>query len=577
MRLLTLGGLILENSTFKRAKPLLRLSYLALEGPKERRYLRELLWRDAKDPHNSLGTALARLREAGPAVGADEIRAWCEAECDATQLLAAADDSDSERVVDLYRGPFLEGVDPSSAGVEIEEWIYATREALGVLARQALLNLAEDQAGAGNFKLGAELAQRAYLLRGAPEPEPEELEELFVLLQAGGSREAVEVRKEAAGYDLALSLSVEDAREALQRGKDPTTAVAWHNLPVQPTRFVGRKEEKTEIGVLLSDPACRLLTIMGPGGFGKTRLAIEVAGEQLESFSDGVCFVPFASISSSISMPSEITNALGLQPTSEQDTAEQLFSYLENRELLLVLDNLEHLLNGTDLIHDLWEKTRNVKLLVTSRERLNLRAEQVFVLAGMTSPAAASDCSTDAAELFLEAAKSVRREVVLSESSTPSVARICQLVGGMPLALELAASWLRALTLDEVVTEISGGIGVLQASSRDTPKRHRSIRAVFESSWELLSESEREILKGLSAFHGGFRRDAAGVVAGASLFSLGGLVDKSLLSLGAGTSSTRCCWSSLAGGSRRTPRSRRTPWRNMGFTTIRSCGSNPWR
>ncbi len=534
MRLLTLGGLRLENSAFKRAKPLLLLAYLALEGPKERRFLRELLWRDAKDPHNSLGTGLARLREAGPVVAADEIRAWCETQCDATQLLAAADDSDNERVVELYRGPFLEGVDPSTAGIEIEEWIYSTREALATRVRQALLSLGEDHAGVGEFQLGAELAQRAFALPGAPESMPDELERLFVLLKAGDHPEAAEVRKEAAGFDLELSLSVEDARETLRKDKDPITRKARHNLPVQATRFVGREAEKTKIGEMLRDPDCRLLTITGPGGIGKTRLAIEVATSQLRRFPDGVFFVPFAPVTSGTAMPFAIADVLGLSAKGQTDTTEQLITFLEEKNLLLVLDNLAHLLAGTDLIHDLWERTQNVKLLITSRERLNLQAEQLFVLSGLSSPAEVPVAQSDAVRLFLQAATSGGHDVTLSESTTPAVTRICELVGGMPLALELAASWLKALTLEEIATEITTGIDVLQASTRDVPERHRSIRAVFDSSWKLLTDNEREVLGNLSEFRGGFRRDAASVVAGASLFTLGSLVDKSFLTFTAG-------------------------------------------
>ena len=535
MRLLTLGDLRLENSAFKRAKPLLLLAYLALEGPKERRFLRELLWRDAKDSRNSLGTALGRLRgvDAG-VVGSDEIRAWCETQCDATQLLAAADDSDNERVVELYRGPFLEGVDPSAAGIEIEEWIYSTREALGTRVRQALLNLGEDHAGVGEFSLGAELAQRAYSLPGAPESVPDELERLFVLLKAGDHPEAAEVRKEAAGFDLELSRSVEDARGALHEDKVPTTRKVRHNLPAQATRFVGREAEKTEIGEMLRDPDCRLLTITGPGGIGKTRLAIEVATSQLRRFPDGVFFVPFAPVTSSTAMPFAIADALGLSAGGQTDVAEQLFSNLEDKNLLLVLDNLAHLLAGTDLIHDLWERTQNVKLLITSRERLNLQAEQLFVLSGLSSPAGVPVEQSDAVRLFLQAARSGGHDVTLSESTTPAVTRICELVDGMPLALELAASWLKALTLEEIATEITTGIDVLQASTRDVPERHRSIRAVFDSSWKLLTDNEREVLGNLSEFRGGFRRDAASVVAGASLFTLGSLVDKSFLTFTAG-------------------------------------------
>ena len=333
MRLLTLGGLTLENSTFKRAKPLLLLAYLALEGAKERRFLRELLWRDAKDSHNSLGTALARLRGSGAGVvGSDEIRAWCETQCDATQLLTAVDEDDNQRVVELYRGPFLEGVDPSAAGIEIEEWIYSTREALGTRVRQALLNLGGDHAGVGEFSLGAELAQRAYSLPGAPEPMPDELERLFVLLTAVDHPEAAEVRKGAAGFDLELSPSVEDAREALHKDKDPITRKARHNLLVQATRFVGREAEKTKIGEILRDPDCRLLTITGPGGIGKTRLAIEVATSQLRRFPDGVFFVPFSPVTSSTAMPFAIADALGLGADGRTDTIEQLISFLEEKK-----------------------------------------------------------------------------------------------------------------------------------------------------------------------------------------------------------------------------------------------------
>ena len=532
MRLRTLGELTLEGSSFKRAKPLLLLAYLAIEGTKERRFLRELLWRDAKDAHNSLSTALLHLRRVGSdVVSADEVRAWSEAECDAVQLLASADENDNEWVVELYQSPFLEGVDPSAAGVEVEEWIYATREALGAQARRALLNLAEDHARVGEFEQGAGLAQRAYLLPGAPEPEQGELERLFVLLTAAEHREALEVRKEAAAYDLDLNLSVEDARAALHKDAATTGNQVRHNLPVQPTPFVGREAEITKLSGMLNDPDCRLLTIVGPGGFGKTRLAIEVARQQLGSFPDGVVFVPFASVTSITSMPSEITRALGLHLEGAQDATAQLFSYLEDKSLLLVLDNLEHLLGSLDLIHDLWEKTESVQLLITSREPLNLQAERVFVLSGLTAPAEVPVEQSDAVTLFMQTARNRGYEVALSGSTTPSVVRICKLVGGMPLAIELAASWLKALTVDEIAQEISRGIDVLQASTRDVPERHRSIRAVFGSSWELLSESEREVLRRLTVFRGRFKRDAATVVAGASLFTLGGLVDKSFLTL----------------------------------------------
>ena len=530
MRLRTLGELSLEGSAFKRAKPLLMLAYLAVEGPKERWFLQELFYRGSKNAQNSLSTALARLRKASPdAVGAGDTMIWCEAACDAKELLEALDHKQNEKAVELYRGPFLAGVDPSSTGVEIEEWIYATRESFGARVRQALLELAEDHASVGEFTLGAEMAQRAYLLAGAPEPEAEELERLFVLLQAGEHGEAFEVRKEARAFDLDLSMSIEEARAALQKDAGTTTSEVGHNLPVQPTRFVGRLAEKAKLGALLADPDCRLLSIMGPGGMGKTRLAIEVAREQLEGFPDGVFFVPFAHVTSPTSMPYAIADALGV--SSGGDVTKQLLAYLKQRQVLLVLDNLEHLLGGTDLIHDLWERTQSVKLLVTSRERLNLHAERVFVLSGLSSPGEVPVEQSDAVQLFLQTAANRGHEVTLSESSTPAVVRICQLAGDMPLAIELAASWLPVLPPEGIAEQLEQGLDVLESSTRDLPARHHSIRAVFDYSWELLSEVERGVLRRLSVFRGGFSLGAATVIAGASLPVLASLESKSFVTL----------------------------------------------
>ncbi len=539
MRLRTLGKLELEGSTFSQAKSLLLLTYLAVQGPQERRRLAELFWFDSDDPLNNLGTTLTRLgKGAAGAVEKNDVQVWTSLPCDAVELLEVHKRGDAEACVALYEGTFLEGVRPQDTSTELEEWFYATREALGGRVRQALLDLGEDHAGVGEFTLGAELAERGYLLSGAPEPEPLELERLFVLLQAGEHPEASEVQKEAAGYDLDLSLSVEDARSALHEGRGTTTAAVRHNLPVQPTQFVGREAEKTRIGDLLLDPSCRLLTIMGPGGIGKTRLAIEVATSQLEAFSDGVFFVPFAPVMSPTSMPFVIADALGISSAGQTDTSagqidaiEQLLAYLKNRQALLVLDNLEHLLGGTDLIHDLWEKTGSVKLLVTSREQLNLHAEKVFVLSGLSAPAEVPVEQSDAVTLFLQTARDRGREVVPSESSTAAVVRICQLVGGMPLAIELAASWLQVLPPGGIAEQLEKGLDVLESSTRDLPERHSSIRAVFDHSWELLSEVERGVLRHLSVFLGGFSLEAAKAVSEATLRILAGLGFKSFLTL----------------------------------------------
>ncbi len=538
MRVRTMGALSLEGSSLKRAKPLLLLSYLAVEGAKERWLLKELFWRDARNAQSSLSTALAHLRKAGTGVlGADDVKAWIEAECDANELLVALDRNDNERAAELYGGPFLAGIDPSAAGVEVEEWIYETRETLGSRVRLALLDLAEGHASVGEFSLGAELAQRAYLLPGAPEPEPEELERLFMLLKAGEHSEAFEVRKEAAGFDLELSTSVEDARSALQKGKDTTTTAALINLPVRATRFVGREHELNEISELLTQPECRLLTLSGAGGLGKTRLALEAAQDQLGvgGFADGVAFVPLEALTAASSIPAVVADALGLTLSGQEDTGSVVRRFLAEKQLLLVLDSFEHVLEGASFVSELILNCPGLKLLITSRERLSLQGEWVFTIEGLTYPEEGTTLeraeSFDAMRLFLERARCAQRGFSLTPETLPAVARICRLVGGMPLALELAASWLRALPVDDIASELEAGMDLLESSDRDVPERHRGVRAVFDYSWALLSQKEQEVLRKLSVFRGGFRREAAALVSGATLPMLARLVDTSFLSM----------------------------------------------
>jgi predicted ATPase len=536
MRLHTLGELTLEGNAFKGGKPLLLLSYLAVEGPKERRFLQELFYRDAKNPQNSLSNVLTRLHKTESSlIGSDDVNIWCEVDNDATELLAALDHKENARTVELYRGPFLAGVDPSAAGVELEEWIYATRESLGARVRQALLELAEDHAGVGEFAVGAELAQRAYLLPGAPKPEGEELERLFVLLTAGEHGEAYEVRKEARAFELELSLSVEDARAALQKDRASTTVEVRHNLPVQATRFIGRERELSEVSELLSNPDCRLLSLVGVGGVGKTRLALEAAQEQLEQggFPDGVVFTPLEALTGAGSIPAVVAGVLGLTLSGQEDASSVVLRFLEGKRLLLVLDNFEHVLEGASFVHDLMSSCPQVKVLVTTRERLNLESEWVFEVEGLPFPAETATLERagyfDAVQLFSERARQVQPGYSLTGEVLPAVMRICRLVDGMPLAIELASSWLRALPTIDIVKELEAGIDVLESPARDVPERHRSVRVVFDHSWALLRDGEREVFRRLSVFRGGFRREAAAMVACASMSVLARLVDASLL------------------------------------------------
>jgi predicted ATPase/DNA-binding XRE family transcriptional regulator len=316
----------------------------------------------------------------------------------------------------------------------------------------------------------------------------------------------------------------------------PSSTTFRTNLPVLPTPMIGRQRELEQLSQLLRDPQCRLLTLVGPGGIGKTRLAIEAASLMQAAFADGVYFVPLAPINSTRFIVPVIADALGFafQSAGEADPKTQLFSYLKEKQALLLTDNLEHLLSGPgiELLAELLANAPQVKLLVTSRESSRLQGEWVFEVQGLPVPetgGAEGSAQNTSVELFLQRARRADVRFNTTSEDYPAIVRICQLVDGTPLGIELAAAWVRTLTCDEIAREIERGLDFLSVSARDLPARHRSMRAVFEHSWKLLTEEEQDVLLRLSVFQGGFRREAAEVVANAALSALSNLVTKSLL------------------------------------------------
>jgi predicted ATPase/transcriptional regulator with XRE-family HTH domain len=303
-------------------------------------------------------------------------------------------------------------------------------------------------------------------------------------------------------------------------------------LPLSPTPFVGREQELAGLARLLCDRECRLLTLVGPGGIGKTRLAIEAASRHQDQFPDGACFVALAALNSSAFLVPAIADALGFTFQGQVELRIQLYNYLRAKEALLVLDNVEHLLDGVGLFGELLARAPGVKLLVTSRERLNLQGEWVFETQGLPIPptgqtARAEDYS--AVALFVQSARRAQAGFELQDEAQPSVVRICQMVEGMPLGIELAAAWVPVLSCQEIAREIERSLDFLAISMRDVPERQRSLRAAFDHSWRLLSADERGTLSRLAVFQGGFVREAAEHVAGATLPSLLALASKSLV------------------------------------------------
>jgi predicted ATPase/Tfp pilus assembly protein PilF len=301
---------------------------------------------------------------------------------------------------------------------------------------------------------------------------------------------------------------------------------------------VGREPELAEIARLLRDPACRLLTLVGPGGVGKTRLALQAAAAQRAAFPDGVFFVPLETLDAAAELPFALATALQLPLCPAIDASSQLVDFVRPRTALLVLDNLEQLCSpagegeGVALLAQALRAAPALKILDTSRERLNLRGEWLLELEGLPFPADAHAPDAEryaAVQLFVLTAQRIAPGFALTPEGQADVVRICQRVEGLPLALELAAGWVRLLPCAEIAAEIERDLACLSSSLRDLPVRQRSLRAAFAYSWRRLSAEERAVLSRLAVFRGGFCAEAAQQVAGATLPLLTALVDKSLL------------------------------------------------
>ncbi len=321
----------------------------------------------------------------------------------------------------------------------------------------------------------------------------------------------------------------------LQPPVQSTVEPPLHNLTSQPNPFIGRKDELSLIDGRLKNPACRLLTLVGPGGIGKTRLALQAAGEQVGSFDDGVYFVSLASVSSPELIASSIASALKLSLSGMEDPNTQIINLLRDRDILLVLDNFEHLLNGTVLLTHILENASRLKVLVTSRERLSLQEEWVLQIEGLAfpvQPTHAEASAYSAIQLFAQRAQQVQATFSLSEN-LEAVMMICRQVEGMPLGIELAASWLRVMPCARIAEQTANTLDFLVTPLRNVPERHRNMRAVFDQSWRLLTEDERTALMSCSVFRGGFDLEAAEQVASADLALLTGLIDKSLVRVAA--------------------------------------------
>ncbi len=552
---------------FRSAKCQALLGYLAVTGrPHSRPALAGLLWGDMPEPRArmNLSKTLSNLKQlAGdhltitrPTIAFNRTASYS---LDVETFTATLENPKApieqvQAAVELYHGDFLDGFYLRDA-LEFEEWTLTQRARLRELALQTLhrLSLYHTQRGQVGRKAALDYTSRLLTL----EPWREEAHrQMMLLLCLTGQRSAALAQYETCCRLLADELGVEpepatialyeqirggqlsQEPEPHQVGAELTAAPALpgipaplRNLPPQPTLFIGREAELAEISALLIEPACRLLTLVGPGGIGKTRLAIEAARHS--SRTHGVGFVPLAPLSSAELLVSAIAEAVGLTFYGSSDPKQQLFNYLRDQELLLVFDNFEHLLlppqkdegaanppdsgDGTSLIAELLEHAPKLKFLVTSRERLNLQSEWIFSVEGLTVPLngnAEEIEAFSAPRLFLQRARRLNRKFGQQSGERLYIGQICRLVGGIPLALELAAAWTKVLSCSEIVREIERNLDFLAVSVRDLPPRHRNMRAVFDYSWQMLTAQERQLFQCLSVCRGGFTRAAAEAIAG---------------------------------------------------------------
>ena len=565
------------------AKSQALLFYLALQKRGQSRLsLAALLWpeKGEADALTNLRQVLHNLRLQMPALlqvdrtmVALNPAISCQIDVERFEHLCALQQSLAVRqaAAAAYTGEFLAGFHVADAQ-PFEEWQVITRERLHFLAVQTLEYLV-DFFTARRDPAGLRYTNQLLAL----EPWGEKIHRAQMRLLAwSGQRRAALTHYERCCQLLARELNAEPQAETIalyaqiQRGdfsaldaadpvapgfhadtREPASEVpnaapartaAADGLPQHANRFVGRSDEVAEILQRLHDDDCRLVTLIGLGGIGKTRLALEIARQITNTFADGVCFVDLAAVDVAARLPAAIVAALHLPANNEADSLNLLLAHLASRTLLLVLDNLEHLPGSAPIIAQLLAAAPALKVLGTARVRLNLRQEWVFDVGGMATPPAdrcklegltdgdvAVIAQYDAVRLFVDRARRVSARFALNAENAAAVAALCRICSGIPLAIELAAGWVRSLSSAEIAAEIEQGLDMLATSEEDVPVRQRSVRFVFESTWQRLSLQEQRVLMLLSCFRGGFERHAASTVAGANPAVLAALVDHALV------------------------------------------------
>ena len=530
------------------------LAYLAFSGDwVERDRLASLLWpeHDAAAARRNLRKIVFRAREV--AWSADlQLRGSSLRWPVATDLGRFRQALAAEQLAEAcaaYTGPLLVGLDDAD-NTGFSAWLNTHRASLHVQWRDAALTVLPTLGTA---------AERAAAARRLIDDDPyDECAMLAALAVLGADGKAAEAQVLYRDYvhRLAEELAVEPSaalRAAAQaalgqvcvvRPSTPPGAAQVPQAPPPPSpqdAFVGRRGERRELLALLQRPHCRVITVLGPGGIGKSRFAREQLAELAATTQSAVHWVALEDVNTDAQLLARIALTLGTAINDASDVVAQLAAAHVGQGALLVLDNAEHLGALASWLQPLLAAWPQLRLVLTSRARVGLHDEWLLPLAGLAVPDTDSRdleaaAAFDAVRLFDLRAGTVRPGFDLA-AHVNAVVAIVERVDGMPLAIELAAAWVRLLPPEEIVRELAQSIDILQqdagVAAQLARPAHASIHAVFQRSWELLAPSERRVLAAVTVFRGGFRRDAAAAVADASLPVLASLVDKSLLALDA--------------------------------------------
>lgn len=520
-RLTTFGRPSLHGSALNRPKPLLLLAYLAIEGPKRRRYLAELFFPNAKDPRDALSTTLARLNRAYGgiiATAGDLVRA--DVGCDALDVLAHLDAGRPVAAVREYTAPFLDGLDlPMPA--ELEDWVYATREHLAERVRDAAIDAVSALARVDGSDDDVVAAAVALTERG--DPDPHALRRLASALRRLGHGMTERLMALAARHDVVPGETTDDVPHVLGLGLEPAGPL------------FGRDVEVRSVTEALCRSGVRLITIHGPGGVGKTHLAHHVVRHPSVAarFRRHRAVVHVEAASDATLLPRAIATALDLTLPPDATPWVGLATVVGERPVLVVLDGWELHLSATSHLATFVRSAPGAQVLVTSRERIHLAEEHVLSLSGLALPV-----NSDAAEVRESAAvrmlvSEARRHDLtwaVSDTDLGAAARVCKALGGLPLGLRLAAAWMRSATLADIAVAVERDV---MALDQVDPERSVTgpLASVVDRSWAQLGARGRAIARRLSVFRCGFRREAAAAVAGASIADLTRLVDGAWLSM----------------------------------------------